>query len=69
MTTAVKELLSYFERLTAKDQNEAVREILRRTANEGYPPLTDDELCAVADDLFLELDRRDDHNIHGPPKM
>jgi hypothetical protein len=59
MNSAVAELISRFECLNHEDQQEAAREILRRTASAESPPLTDEELTAVADELFLELDRRE----------
>jgi len=49
MTSAVSELISHFERLNDEEQREAAREILRRTALADYPPLTDDQLTALAD--------------------
>jgi hypothetical protein len=59
MTSAVRELISRFERLDEHDQVEAAREIIRRTAMAEIPPLTDEDLTALADELFIELEREE----------
>ena len=59
MTTAVHELLVHFEQLSQEEQREAAREILHRAAQASTLPLTDDELTSLADECFLELDRRE----------
>jgi hypothetical protein len=59
MTSAVRELISRFERLDERDQVEAAREIIRRTAMAEIPPLTDEELTALADELFIEMEREE----------
>jgi len=59
MTTAVQELISRFDQLNEQEQREAAREILLRTSRLESPPLTDEELTALADERFLELDRRE----------
>ena len=59
MTTAVHSLLSAFDRLSENEKLDATREILRRSAQLDSPALTDEELTAVADETFLELDRRE----------
>jgi len=59
MTAAVQEIISKFDRLPAEEQREAAREILLRAAQIDTSPLTDEELTALADEAFLELDRRE----------
>jgi hypothetical protein len=59
MTTAVKELLNRFERLSEQEQQEAARAILVRTAQMDSPELSDEQLTALADEAFLELDQRE----------
>ena len=59
MTTAVRDLLAHFEQLSKPEQHEAVREILQRAVLDDSPSLTDAELAAVADETFLEFDRRE----------
>lgn len=59
MTTAVETLLSNFDRLSEPEKRDAVREILRRTRQLEYASFTDDELTALADATFVELDERE----------
>ncbi len=59
MTTAVQSLLTNFDRLSEAEKRDAAREILRRTARWDSPSLTDEELTAIADETFLELDRQE----------
>lgn len=59
MTTAVETLLSNFDRLSEPEQRDAIREILRRTRQLDYESLRDDELTALADATFVELDERE----------
>lgn len=56
MTTAVQELLNTFERLTDSERLDLVSEILKRTADLDFPPLSDEDLVLNAEGLFLELD-------------
>ena len=46
MTTAVRELIESFERMSDAERTEAVVEILRRSPNAVSPPLEDDEFPA-----------------------
>jgi len=59
MTTGVRQLLQEFDQLTASEQSDAVREILRRTIAAPVPPLSDDALVEIGEESFLELDRRE----------
>jgi hypothetical protein len=59
MTTDAKRLLRAFESLSARDQREVADEIIRRSLKKARQPLTDEELVLAADDLFLQLDRRE----------
>ncbi|MEG4170204.1 MULTISPECIES: hypothetical protein [unclassified Microcoleus] len=56
MTILVEELLNTFERLTDSERLDLVLEILKRTVNLDFPPLSDDDLVLNAEGLFLELD-------------
>jgi hypothetical protein len=58
MVTAVKDLLTAFDRLSADEQREAA-EILRRTRDTDYPPIDDEALARIADETFLEYDARE----------
>ena len=57
MTTEVQAILDSFERLAEPAKRELASEILRRTLVFDDAPLSDDELAAIADETFLELDR------------
>ncbi|MEA2601948.1 MAG: hypothetical protein QOF89_2940 [Acidobacteriota bacterium] len=59
MTKAAKKLLATFETLPEPDKQELAVEILRHTLNESYSSPDDSDLVFAADQLFLELDRRE----------
>jgi len=59
MSTDSQHLLSSFDALPPMEQREVVAELLRKAAQWDNPPLTDDELAQAADEVFLELDRRE----------
>ncbi len=59
MASGVDEILESFESLPNEAKREVASEILRRIAKFDNPQLTDDELTAIADDLFTDLDRRE----------
>jgi hypothetical protein len=62
MTRTVQELLDTFDRLPEPEQREAASEILRRFRRIALDPMPDDELTLTAEDLFLELDQREEVN-------
>lgn len=59
MTRAAQKILDTFEALPEGEKNEIAAEILRRTSAEGYGDLDDSALTLAADQVFLELDRRE----------
>jgi hypothetical protein len=59
MTTEAQNLLQTFELLQEADKREVAAEIMRRSVSFDVPPLSDDQLTAIADELFLELDKED----------
>ena len=59
MTVLVEELLNTFERLTDSERLDLVLEILKRTVNLDFLPLSDDDLVLNAEGLFLELDEEE----------
>jgi len=59
MTTLVEELLNTFEQLTDSERLDLVLEILKRTVDLDFPPLSDDDLVLNAEGLFLELDEQE----------
>jgi hypothetical protein len=62
MSTTAEQLLASFDALPETVKFEVAFEILRRTKDFDFPPLTDDELVANAEAMFLELDRREMNN-------
>jgi hypothetical protein len=59
MTALVQELLNTFDRLTDSERLELVLEILKRTIDLDFPPLSDEDLVLNAEALFLELDEEE----------
>ena len=59
MTILVEELLNTFEQLTDSERLDLVLEILKRTVDLDFPPLSDDDLVLNAEGLFLELDEEE----------
>jgi hypothetical protein len=59
MTRAAQKVLDTFETLPEEDKKEIAVEILRRTSVEDYRDLDDSALTLAADQVFLELDRRE----------
>jgi hypothetical protein len=59
MTALVQELLNTFDRLTGSERLELVLEILKRTVDLDFPPLSDEDLVVNAERIFLELDQRE----------
>lgn len=57
MSTATQSILESFNQLPEPEKRELAAEIIRWTANLDFPPLTDKDLVATADELFLDLDR------------
>jgi len=50
MTALVEELLNTFDRLTDSERLELVLEILKRTVDLDFPPLSDDDLVLNAEE-------------------
>jgi hypothetical protein len=59
MSTDSQHLLSSFDALPVGEQREVMAALLQKTSQWENPPLTDDDLARLADDVFLELDRRE----------
>ncbi len=59
MTALVQELLNTFDRLTDSERLELVLEILKRTVDLDFPPLSDNDLVLNAEEIFLELDKQE----------
>jgi hypothetical protein len=55
---SVQQIIESFEGLPESEKQRVAYEILRRSVYLEGPPLTDEELIATAEDLFLALDAR-----------
>jgi hypothetical protein len=56
MTENASKILEFFDQLNPVEQHSVVASLLRRVNELPSSPLTDDDLCGIADDLFLTLD-------------
>jgi hypothetical protein len=59
MSTSVENILDSIERLSDFEKRELLSEIMRRTVSLDVPSLTDEELMLIAEESFLELDKRE----------
>lgn len=59
MSTQSQAVLTSFDALPEAGKYEVALEILRRTKELEFPLLTDNDLIANAEALFLELDQRE----------
>ncbi len=62
MTTVVQNILHSYESLPELEKRELAYEILKRSSNLDFPPLTDEELVLNAEEIFMELDQRESEN-------
>jgi hypothetical protein len=62
MSVNAEKIIKTFDKLPAAEQKEVATEILRRTVMIHLPPMSDDELVFNAEEIFLELDRREDED-------
>ena len=60
MTAAVEKVVNEFKKLAASEQREALDELLQAAGRLDYPPLSDDDLTAIAAQTFALLDREED---------
>jgi hypothetical protein len=59
VTAEAKHIIDDFGALPDPAKREVLSELLRISRHLDYPPLADEELLAVADELFLDYDRRE----------
>ena len=59
MSPGAKRVLDAFDSLSAEAREEVLGELLRRAAHSDHMAPSDEELVAAADNVFLELDRRE----------
>jgi hypothetical protein len=52
-------VLAAFDQLLPAEREEVVAELLRRVAQSDHTSPSDDELAAAADEVFQDLDRRE----------
>ena len=60
MTESVQHLLNAFDALPENERHEAAVELLRRVFRDAPTVISDDSLVEAADELFCELDKRED---------
>jgi hypothetical protein len=59
MTDSAKSIIESFDDLPDTEKREVAQAILRRALLFDTPPLTDEDLVAQAEELFLDLDKRE----------
>jgi hypothetical protein len=59
MALSAQQIIESFEGLPESEKQRVAYEILRRSIYVDVPPLTDEELVAAAEDVFLALDARE----------
>lgn len=67
MSPAVKNILRSYDLLPELEKREVAFQILRRSLSFDLPPLSDEQLAFNADEIFLELDRRESQNDSSQP--
>jgi hypothetical protein len=58
MSTDSQKVINSFDALPIVEQREVMSELLHKAAQWDTPPLSDDDFVRLADEVFLELDRR-----------
>ena len=59
MGTPAQNFIASFDHLPDAEQREVASAILRRTLEIEFPSFSDDELVLSAEEIFLDLDRRE----------
>ena len=59
MTLSAQQIIESFEHLPESEKQRVAYEILRSSVHLAIPPLTDEELIAATENLFLALDARE----------
>jgi hypothetical protein len=54
-----QQFLDSFDKLPKNEKHFIATEIFRRALQFDFPPLSDEELIMNAEDIFLELDKRE----------
>lgn len=69
MNPQAQTLLTAFDSLSERVRYEVALEILRRTKDVDLPALTDEDLVANAEALFLDLDQREMREMNDDPSQ
>ena len=59
MSTDSQHVIDSFNALPAVEQRHVIAQLLLSAARWDTPPLSDDELVCLAEETFLEMDRRE----------
>jgi hypothetical protein len=62
MTENASKILESFDKLDPIEQHTVVVSLIRRTGELPTAPLSDNDLCGIADDLFASLDDEENGN-------
>ncbi len=62
MTENASKILESFDRFDPIEQHTVVVSLIRRTGELPTAPLSDNDLCGIADDLFASLDDEENGN-------
>ncbi|MDX1927469.1 MAG: hypothetical protein SFV81_13185 [Pirellulaceae bacterium] len=65
MTEIASKILESFDRLDPAEQHSVVVSLLRRAGELPSVPLTDNDLCGIADDLFSSLDDEENGDTYS----
>ena len=67
MALSAQQIIESFEGLPESEKQTVAYEILRRSVYADVPPLTDEELVAAAEGVFLALDARESEDGSSKP--
>lgn len=59
MNVSAQNVINTFEQLPEAEQKTVITELLKRIVKSNSLPLSDEELVLNAEELFLELDKRE----------
>lgn len=62
MSTTVEQILKSFDLLPNIEKQHLMKELLLRTSDIDFGPISDDELTMIAEEQFLELDAQEAKN-------
>ena len=68
MTENASKILEAFDLLDPVEQHSVVVSLLRRSGELPSAPLSDDDLCGIADELFSSLDDEENGNTYAPTR-